>query len=82
MLQAAYYLYFENTLNVFMYAPSCLVLSTCTLKQLCMYLCILQAAIFPSLTASTAVSATPAKSPPQKTQGTLNKIIKEERKIQ
>jgi hypothetical protein len=39
------------------------------------YLCMDQAAVFPSLTDSTVVSEIPAKSPPQKTLGTLLCIV-------
>ena len=39
------------------------------------YLCMNQAAVFPSLTDSTVVSEVPAKSPPQKTLGSLVCIV-------
>lgn len=39
------------------------------------YLCMNQAAVFPSLTDSTVVSEIPAKSPPQKTLGKLLCIV-------
>ena len=48
---------------------------SCVFEITCKCLCIVQAAIFPSAAASTAVSAVPARSPPQNTPGILVAIV-------